>query len=64
MKKEDIKALSIEELKTKIAEEKAAMDKLKFAHAISSIENPMQIRTARKLVAQLSTELSLKTKEA
>lgn len=64
MKKEDIKALSIEELTSKIAEEKASIDKLKFAHAISSIENPMQIRSSRKLIARLTTELSVKTKEA
>lgn len=64
MKKEDIKTLSVEELRSKITEEKAAIAKLKFSHAISSIENPMQIRTARKLIARLSTELSIKTKEA
>lgn len=64
MNNQDIKALSIEELTSKIAEEKASLDKLKFAHAISSIENPMQIRTSRKLIAKLSTELSVKTKQS
>ncbi len=64
MNKEDIKALSIEELASKIAEEKASVEKLKFAHAISAIENPMQIRTSRKLIARLTTELLVKTKQA
>lgn len=64
MKKEDIKALNIEELASRIAEEKASIGKLKFAHAISAIENPMQIRVSRKLIARLTTELSVKTKQA
>ena len=60
MKNSDIKALSVAELKDKISAEKEALHKLKFAHKISSIENPMRINSTRKLIAKLSTELRSK----
>jgi large subunit ribosomal protein L29 len=60
MKNSDIKALSVAELKEKIASEKEALRKIQFAHKISSIENPMRINQTRKLVARLSTELRAK----
>ena len=60
MKNADIKALSVAELKEKITGEKEALRKLKFAHKISSVENPMRINQTRKLIARLSTELRAK----
>jgi large subunit ribosomal protein L29 len=60
MKNSDIKALTVAELKEKIGTEKEALRKVQFAHQISSIENPMKIREARKLVARLNTELRAK----
>lgn len=62
MKNNEIKALSVDELKQQIAQERESLDRLKFAHAISPIENPMRLRTARKLIARLNTELSAKQK--
>lgn len=62
MKKEDIKALTVEELESEIKKQKDSYQKLKFAHAISQIENPSQISTQRKLIARLSTELTSKLK--
>ena len=62
MKNNEIKALSIDELKQQIAQERESLDRLKFAHAISPIENPMRLRTARKLIARLNTELSARQK--
>ncbi len=62
MKYSEIQSLTDEEIVEKIAEEKDAISKLKFAHAISQIENPMQIRTARKHIARLETELSTRSK--
>lgn len=64
MKKEEIKALSAEQLREQIAAEKDRLLKLKFAHAISPIENPMRIRENRKLIARLNTELTIKTRQA
>lgn len=60
MKKKDIKGLNKEELLVKIQEETLVLEKLKFAHEVSPIENPMQIRHAKKSVARLKTELSSK----
>ncbi|MDJ1500926.1 50S ribosomal protein L29 [Xanthocytophaga agilis] len=57
MKNQDIKSLSIEELQSRISSEAATLQKLKFAHAITPIENPARIRASRRLIAQLNTEL-------
>ena len=60
MKHTEIKALGINDLKEKILSEKEALRKMKFAHQVSSIENPMKMRATRKLIAQLNTELRAK----
>jgi large subunit ribosomal protein L29 len=60
MKNSEIKALGFEELKQKLVSEQEAYRKLKFAHAISPVENPMKVRETRKLVARLKTELRSK----
>lgn len=60
MKNSEIRALTLEELQNKIVVEKENYNKLKFAHAVTPIENPMKIRESRRLVARLQTELSNK----
>jgi large subunit ribosomal protein L29 len=60
MKNSEIKALSVAELKEKIGVEAEALRKLKFAHQVSAIENPMRLNSTRKLVARLNTELRSK----
>ena len=60
MKKADIKNLSAGDIQNKLAEVKADFNKLKLFHAISPIENPIQIRDMRKTIARLETELTLK----
>lgn len=60
MKNAEIKALSIAELTEKLNSEKEALRKIKFAHKVSSIENPMKINETRKLIARLNTELRAK----
>ena len=60
MKNAEIKALSKDELRERLATEKETLQKTKFAHAISPVENPMNIRKTRKLIARLSTELRAK----
>jgi large subunit ribosomal protein L29 len=62
MKNKEIKALSTDALKEQIAQEQDALSRLKFAHAISPVENPMRIRESRKLIARLNTELSTRTR--
>ena len=64
MKKEDLKGLSADELRTELGAEQDRLLKLKFAHAVSPIENPMRIRESRKRVARLNTELTAKSQQA
>ena len=58
MKQSEITKLSAAELTEKLKETKKAYTDLKMAHAISPIENPLQIRGVRRTVARLTTELS------
>ena len=60
MKNSEIRALTFEELSQKIVSEQEVMQKLKFAHAISPIENPMKLRATRKMIARLKTALRQK----
>ena len=60
MKYEEIKGLNVGELKEKIASEREALRKIRFAHQVSAIENPMKIKETRKLIARLQTELRVK----
>jgi large subunit ribosomal protein L29 len=60
MKSTEIKELSVNELREKIGSEKETLRKLKFAHQVSSIENPMKIKETKKLIARLHTELTAK----
>jgi large subunit ribosomal protein L29 len=55
-----IKDLSEVELNARISEDQQRLKKLEFAHAISPLENPMSIRSLRKDIARLRTELRKK----
>ncbi|GAA4348377.1 hypothetical protein GCM10023185_04260 [Hymenobacter saemangeumensis] len=54
--KTDLKSLSAEALKEQIKTEQAQGQQLRFAHAISPLENPARIKVNRKAVARLLTE--------
>jgi len=58
MKNSEITGLATEELVAKMGEERANLTKLKFAHAVSAIENPTRITKVRKDIARLNTELT------
>jgi large subunit ribosomal protein L29 len=60
MKKNDLSGLSVEQLKQQIAEEKDRLVKLKFAHAITPIENPKRITETRRNIARLNTAVNSK----
>ena len=62
MKNAEIQKLGVEELIKQITAEQENISRLKLAHAISPIENPMRIRQNRKLIAKLETALSAATK--
>jgi large subunit ribosomal protein L29 len=58
MKQSEIKELSVKELNEKIADFRKQEADLKMAHSVTPLENPLQIRKARKTVARLATELT------
>jgi large subunit ribosomal protein L29 len=58
MKQSEITNLSAAELSVKLNQTKKAYADLKMAHAVSPIANPLQIRTVRRTVARLATELT------
>ena len=58
MKNSEILELSTPEIVARISEEKANLTKLKFAHAVSAIENPLRMNKVRKDIARLNTELT------
>ena len=55
-----LKEMSDADLKARIQEDELRLKKLEFAHAISPLENPMSIRSLRKDVARLKTDLRKK----
>ncbi|NNC71141.1 MAG: 50S ribosomal protein L29 [Flavobacteriaceae bacterium] len=58
MKQSEIKELSVAELEEKLGVLKKNVTDLKMAHAISPLENPIQLRELRRTVARVATELT------
>ena len=58
MKQTEIVKLSKEDLQDKLMEYQKQLEELKMTHAISPLENPLQIKKARKIVARLKTAIS------
>lgn len=58
MKQSEIKDLTVVQLQEKLAETKKAYADMTSAHALSPIANPLQIRTIRRTVARLNTEIA------
>lgn len=60
MKSSEIKLLSIEDLQDKLVELKKQLSDLKLNHAVSPLENPLQIKTVRRTVARIVTAIAAK----
>ena len=58
MKQSEIKELSTAEFQEKLSDTKKTYVDLKMTHAISPLENPIQLRSVRRSVARLATELT------
>jgi large subunit ribosomal protein L29 len=52
-----LSGLSETDIKAKISEDELRLKKMHFAHAITPLENPMSIRSLRKDIARLKSEL-------
>lgn len=57
---QEIRSMSEQDIKSKIEETDLRLKKMAFSHAITPIENPMAIRSTRREIAQLQTELKRK----
>ena len=58
MKQSEINEASTAELQEKLSENKRAFSDLKMAHAITPLENPIQLRAQRRAIARIVTELT------
>lgn len=58
MKQSEIKELSQADLQEKLGVLKKNYTDLKMAHTITPLENPLQLRSLRRTVARIATELT------
>ena len=58
MKQSEVKGLSVAELQEELGKAKRSYADLKMAHTISPLDNPIQLRTLRRTVARIATELT------
>ncbi len=60
---EDITQMNNKELHANLREERMMLQKLRFNHAVSPIENPNKIRASKKVIARLLTEINRRRHE-
>jgi large subunit ribosomal protein L29 len=64
MKQKEILLLSNEDLSKRLNDFKDQMVNLKLTHKMAPIENPMRITGLRKIIARLSTEITVRQNTA
>ncbi len=57
MKTKEIKELETKELAEKLETDVAKYNMMKINHAVTPVENPSQIKAARRDIARMKTEL-------
>ena len=62
MKTQVLTDMPLNELNDLLVTEKEKLVKMKMSHAVSPMENPMQIKFVKKTVARILTELSRRKK--
>ena len=58
MKAQVLTDMPLNELNDLLTTERERLVKMKMSHAVSPLENPMQIKFSRKIIARIMTELS------
>jgi large subunit ribosomal protein L29 len=58
MKQQEITKLSVEDIKGQIDTFSGKLKNMKLSHIVSPMENPIQIRSMRRTIARLKTELT------
>lgn len=62
--KEEISEMSFQDLEERIESESLRYRQKRFAHAVSQIENPLELRWIRRDIARLKTELTRRKQSA
>lgn len=57
MKMDEIKQLSVQELKKRLSDEEDSLANLRFQLATSQLESPIKVRTVRRDIARIKTLL-------
>lgn len=53
----ELRELADDVLKNELAEAQIDLGKMKFEHAIKGLENPLELRTVKKQIANIHTEI-------
>lgn len=64
MKQKEITQFSDSDLKSRISLFEEQITKMKLSHKVTPMENPLQIRSLRKDIARLKTELVKRNAQA
>lgn len=57
MRQKEVNTMTLDELQDKLAQLQKNYKEAKFTHALSNLENPLQLRSQRRVIARLKTEL-------
>ena len=64
MKAAELKDLSIDELRKRLADEEESLGNLRFQLATSQLESPIRVRSVRRDIARLKTFINQKQRAA
>ncbi len=64
MKAAELKDLSLEELRKRLADEEESLGNLRFQLATSQLESPIRVRSVRRDIARLKTFINEKQRAA
>lgn len=64
MKQQEITKMSDGDLRDSISNTSEQLAKMKLAHKVAPMENPIQLRKIRRSVAQMKTELTKREAQA
>ena len=61
MKKSEIKKASLTDLRESLLNTEKSYRNLKVTHAVTPLENPSEIKSVRRTIARIKTEIKLKS---
>lgn len=64
MKQEEINNMSVQTIEEQLMISKEKLNRMVLTHKVAPLENPMQIKTLRRTIARLNTELTKRNAQA